>query len=241
MFTTLNETHLHKSLKTLYKEQYGGEFEVETEGFVADILCPSGDAIEIQTGSLGHLEKKIKHFVTNRKNIRIVYPLVISKYIETEHTLTGKKTKRKSPVRGTKYSVFKELTKLLPFLLSRYFYLDIVEVVITETRTDCGELIQSKNKKRRFRKTWNKTGKKLEVIKSTFTLHGKSTWKKLIPKTLPEEFCIKDLLTELKKTDRKISEQEVRLMVWCFLRIGLVTFVKTEKRIKYYSLNNKAL
>lgn len=236
MFTTLNETHLHKALKTLYKEEYGGDFEVETEGFVTDILCPDGTAIEIQTGNLGHLEKKIKHFITHKKNIRIVYPLVISKYIETENETTGKKTKRKSPVRKTQLSIFKELTKLTPYLLSRYFFLDIVEVVITETRTDSGFLMQSKNNQRRFKKTWNKTGKKLEEIKSRFTLHGKKSWKKLIPKNLPKDFCVKDLLKEFKKTDRKNSEQEVRLMVWCYLKMKLIKFIKTEKRIKYYSV-----
>lgn len=236
MFTTLNETQLHKSLKTLYKEQYGGSFEVDVDGFVADILCGDGSIIEIQTGSLGHLEKKIHHFITHKKSVRIVYPLVVAKYIETENLITGKKTRRKSPARGTKYSIFRELTKLTPFLLSRYFYLDVVEVVMTETRTDSGELMQSKNRKRRFRKTWNKTGKKLDEIKDTFTLHGKTSWKKLIPKNLPEEFCIKDLLDELKKTDRRISDPEARLMVWCYLKMDLLLLTKTEKRTKYYSL-----
>jgi hypothetical protein len=52
---TYNESHLHRTLKTLYAERSGGKTEQEIDGKVCDIVAASGEIIEIQTGSLGKL------------------------------------------------------------------------------------------------------------------------------------------------------------------------------------------
>ena len=80
----MNETHLHKTLKTIYAlEIPGSRQEIAVGKYIADIITPDGDIIEIQTGSLSHLAPKIKDFTKNGRNVRIVYPLAVQKYIET--------------------------------------------------------------------------------------------------------------------------------------------------------------
>lgn len=62
MINTLNETSLHKSLKAIYRIQCNGKSEVKIGAYIADILCPDGGIIEIQTGTLGKLLKKQNSF-----------------------------------------------------------------------------------------------------------------------------------------------------------------------------------
>ena len=62
---------------------------------------------------------------------------------------TGKTSRKKSPKKMRLTSVFRELTKLYPFLLSRNFTLIVLETQITEERTVYGTKMQSKNGRRR--------------------------------------------------------------------------------------------
>ena len=239
MINTLNETSLHKSLKALYRIQCNGKSEVKVGAYIADILCPDGGIIEIQTGTLGKLLKKSEFFLSEKRKVKIVYPLATVKYIETKDAMTGKITRRKSPLKKNIYSVFKEITSLVPILLEKNFTLEIIETEITEERIKTEEPVQSKNKRRRFKKDWQKTGKRLEQTRKIFTLHGKSSYKKLLPKKLPDTFTSKDFFELLKKNIPLVKRSDANIMLWVLSKIKIINTVGKKGNAKIYSMRTK--
>jgi hypothetical protein len=237
MINTLNESSLHKTLKELYSlNSPGSKMEVPAGPFIADIVEADGSVIEIQTGNLSSLLKKCMFCIENKRKIKIVYPLAVEKYIETRNLKSGKCSKRKSPAKKNLYSVFREITGLYPILLNRYFTLEILEVSVIEERTDIGELQQSRNGLRRFRKSWNKDGKRINRIGENYLLHGKKSYRKLLPDKTPESFSAKELYNIFISEGKKISLDQVHLLIWVYSKAGLIEFIKKEGRSNIYRL-----
>jgi stalled ribosome alternative rescue factor ArfA len=104
---TKHETSLHRDLKFRYAGQ-GGITEAEVGGFVADGISAEGEFIEVQTGSFGPLKKKVKELALRGK-VRIVYPVIINKYIEVSEKNGKRKYRRKSPRKGNPWDIFDAL------------------------------------------------------------------------------------------------------------------------------------
>ena len=69
---TLNEGHLHASLKERYVEP-GDKVEADVDGYVVDIL--RGDLIiEIQTANFSAIARKMRDLVSKHQ-VRLVYPI----------------------------------------------------------------------------------------------------------------------------------------------------------------------
>lgn len=237
MINTYNESSLHKTLKSFYALQNeGSKTEVQIDSYIVDIQTEDGNIIEIQTGNIGKLKEKCLYFIKNKKNITVVYPLVISKNIETKNSITQKINRRKSPIHKNIYSIFRELTSLYEILLNKYFYLEILDVEITELRESFEEAIQSKNGRRRFKKNWLKTGKRLESLGSQILLHGKSSYKKLIPFKKNDIFTCKELFYALKNQNKYLKIQDIKIMIWVFEKISLIEFVGKRGNSKLYVL-----
>ena len=261
MINTLNETSLHKTLKTLYSVQNEGSRTEEKVGqYICDIVTKEGNVIEIQTGSLGHLLAKVMYLISQKKKVTVVYPLPTTKYIETKkqsaenitpgsaaaRAIAGKAearcgtqtaispSRRKSPAKKTIYSIFRELTALCPVLLNKYFTLEVLEVTLTEERTTTAEPVQSANKMRRFRKNWVKTGKHLDSINETHVFHGKKAYLDLLPKHIPAPFTVKELEESFHTEGIKIDRTSVQLLVWVYTHAGLMEFVGKENRANCY-------
>lgn len=223
VINTLNETHLHKTLKQIYSLQNPeSKQEVPVGSYIADILTKQGNIIEIQTGNLSSLKKKCEFYISEKRKITVVYPLVKEKFITTYDVKNLQLRKRKSPIKKNIFSIFKELTGIYQFLLNPKFTLQVVEVIITEERQDSGTPEQSKNKRRRFKKTWNKEDKKLDQILKTYTFKGKEKYLTLLPKNLDEYFTVKDVYAKTKEIDKTVKENDIRLMLWVFLKIGII-------------------
>lgn len=236
IINTLNETHLHKTVKTIYSlENPGSVTETKVGKYIADILTSEGNVIEIQTGSLGHLLPKVMDFMEEGRKITVVYPLVTVKYIETEK-LDGKIQKRKSPSKKNLYSIFRELTALCPILLDKKFTLEVLEVTMTEQRKETQEAVQSKNRRRRFCKNWIKTGKRLNEVLRKHVFHGKKSYTELLPESLEKEFLFKDFHGSLKQMNPKIKADEAHLMLWCYTKMGLIENIGKEGRFNKYRL-----
>ena len=230
----MNETHLHKTLKTIYAlEIPGSRQEIAVGKYIADIITPDGDIIEIQTGSLSHLAPKIKDFTKNGRNVRIVYPLAVQKYIETASP-DGKTRRRKSPVKKNLYSTFKELTSLCPLLTDRMITLEVIETVITEERKETDEAVQSKNGRRRFRKNWIKTGKRLESAGKKHVFCGKESYKALMPEKTDDTFTFPDFFIGLREIEKNVKEEEARIFLWCLCRMGIVEKGEKKGRLNTY-------
>ena len=95
MINTLNESHLHKTLKDLYAlNNEGAQTEVRIGTSIADIAASNKKIFEIQTGSLGSLKQKCLEYIRQGYTVTVVYPLACTKYIETTD-LHGNKKRRK--------------------------------------------------------------------------------------------------------------------------------------------------
>lgn len=137
MIGTHNESSLHRELKNLYAGQ-GGQTEVDAVGFVADCISPSGEYVEVQTGNFGSLRKKAKE-LTRLNALKIVFPVIINKYIEVSDGEGNRLYRRKSPRRGTPWEVFDELIHAPELPLLKNITLEIVLVDAEERRVSDGK------------------------------------------------------------------------------------------------------
>jgi hypothetical protein len=101
---TLNEGSLHASLKELYAEP-DDEFEVPLGSFVIDIKR-GNHLIEVQTVSFASMGKKLDHLLPDYQ-ILLVHPIAVATYLDRPG-----KNPRKSPKRGSIFSLFEELVSL---------------------------------------------------------------------------------------------------------------------------------
>lgn len=236
MINTLNETHLHKALKDLYCAQNSGRAEAACGPYIADIETPDGGIIEIQTGTLGRLLRKTEFFLGQGRKVTAVYPIAAVKYIETFSKSTGKTTRRKSPCKKSPCSAFRELSSLVPVLLEPNFTLEILETEITEERINGTEPVQSKNGRRRFKKTWIKTGKRLEKTGSKLILHGTQSYRALLPESLPQQFTSKEFFELLSAKDSRTKRKESDIMIWLYVKIGILDISGKKGKFRLYSV-----
>lgn len=237
-FSILNESDLHNTLKILYCEIYDGQMEVEQEGHVYDILTKNGNVVEIQTRNLAKLLPKIKDAIEKGHNVKVVHPVILSTRIELYDSENKLISNRKSPKKGSIYNIVDELSGICEILLNPHFSLEVVEINMIEQRIRTEENVQSKNNRRRFKRNWNKTNKKLEEIINTRRFSSKEDYLKLLPE-LPEVFCAKDLKQALKKDSSLPSTaiQKANYLLWVYSHADIITFVKSEKKSKYYKIN----
>ena len=235
MINTLNESQLHRQLKILYSANSPESIsEAQTGNFIADILEKDGSIIEIQTGSISSLRKKILFCIEKKRKIKVVYPLSVNKTIETKDD--DKIIIRKSPIHKDILSLMREVTGIYDLLLNPYFTLEVLNVSIIEERKRTESPVQTKNKRRRFPKNWIKTGKRLEKIISKETFHGKKSWKNLLPSTLKEEWTIKNLSEELTENGIKSDCEKTRIMVWLYTKMGLIEECGKSGKSKLYRI-----
>lgn len=267
MINTYNESHLHKTLKTLYAEQFNGQTEVELHGHIYDIVAdikPKSKSklktqktdstnittstkntekliIEIQTKNLSKLLAKIMDTLEKGHRVILVYPLVIRKWISLYDKDGKLLSNRKSPKINSIYDLFDELTGLYPILLHKNFRLDVVFINMTETRLKTDDPVQSKNGRRRFKKNWIKSGKELKEIIETKTFKTADDYLSLLPDTLPPEFSAKDLSLALKK-DKTLpasAAKNAHLILWVLVRMELVLETEVRNRKRYFKINPK--
>ncbi len=120
---TLNEGHLHASLKRHYAEP-GDAFEVPLHGFVIDLVRHAGTRherlVEIQTGSFGAMGNKLDRLLEDHRML-LVHPIAVSTILERPG-----KADRRSPKRGSLLSVLDQLVSLPTMLDHPNLELDVV-------------------------------------------------------------------------------------------------------------------
>lgn len=211
----------------MYAKTYGGHTEAGAGKYVCDVITDRGDVIEIQTGNLGKLYPKIKALLETRK-VTLVYPLVVEKTIELTDEEGNRISRRKSPKRPDIYSLFEELTGLYPILLEPGFTLEVLSVSITEHRIRTTEPVQLANKSRRFRKNWYKTGKSLNELKGRRSFSKKEDYLALLPESLSESFCVKDVAAAG-------AGKNARIMLWVLRKMNLITLSEKKGRTHFYT------
>ena len=111
---TLSEKTVHAILKNYYEPDEDRQ-EIPIENYVADIFA-GGEIIEIQTRQFDKLRGKLSAFLPLYP-VTIVYPIPREKWIIWIDQETGELSgKRKSPLKGSPYTVFPELYRIKAFL-----------------------------------------------------------------------------------------------------------------------------
>lgn len=240
IINTYNESNLHNTLKTLYAANYNGKTEINTDGFIYDVITQNNEIIEIQTANLAKLLPKILSTLEKNKKITVVHPIINTKTIITYDESGKQLSKRKSPKKENIYNLFKELTGIYPVLLSENFTLEVIEISMTEERIKYTEPIQSQNNRRRFKKNWKKINKKLNEILLIRKFKTKEDYLNLLPSDLPNYFCAKDLQTAFKKNNTYPSSatKQAHLILWVYSRMEIIEFIEIKNRSRFYKISN---
>ncbi len=222
MINTYNESSLHKTLKTFYSVQENALTEQKIGPYIADLLCPNGEIIEIQTKNVSKLKEKIDFFIKEGHKVKVVHPVTVKKTIETYGTDFRPVSKRKSPKKESVYTMLRELTGLTDCLLKKNFSLVILEIECLETRIKTKEPVQLINKSRRFKKDYIIKDKSLLTIGKASVFRTKKDYLSLLP-PLPEVFSSRELSAALKKTKPAPSAwKSTSLILWLYSRAGII-------------------
>lgn len=227
MFSTLNESSLHKSLKIFYANRYGGKTEAQVEKWICDIVCDE-TIIEIQTKNVSSLHEKVARLLALGKKVTIVHPITTRKTIRTFDQSGEEISAKKSPKRESVYSMLRELTGLCDILLHENFSLVCPLITAEEKRVQSEDLVQSKNGRRRFKKAWLKTDKSLLTLDGEIDFHNASDYIALLPPALPEEFSSAELSRSLEKEGKPYAN----LILWILHKMNIIE--RTEKRDKRF-------
>ncbi len=198
---TLNEGSLHAALKAHYAIP-GDEFEVPLERFVIDIARRWGEPdellIEIQTSSFAAMGNKLDR-VLGEHRVLLVHPIAVRTTLERD----GSKPRR-SPKRGSIYSVFEELVSIPTLLDHPHLELDVVLVEVTKRQIH-------DPKARRGRGGWRTVDRRLETITSTERFATVADLTRLLPPDLPPTFTTADLAA-----DGTMTRDEAQRLAYCF-------------------------
>lgn len=169
--------------------------------FVIDIVRPrpEGDLlIEIQTSSFGAMGKKLDH-VLNEFEMVLVHPIAVTTTLHKE----GSKP-RKSPRKGSLYSIFEELVSVPTLLDHPNFSLEIVLAHVDKFQ-------KADPTMRRRRGGWRTTDRRLVGIEGVERYSSMAELGELIPSDLPERFTTADIAQ-----GAGISRDIAQRMAYCF-------------------------
>lgn len=129
---TLSEKTVHALLKQ-YIEPDEDHQEIPIENYVADIFR-NDEIIEIQTRQFNRMRSKLTTFLPLYP-VTIVYPIPREKQVIWIDVESGELSKpRKSPLKGTPYTVFPELYKIKTFLKDPNLRLRLILMDMEEYR-----------------------------------------------------------------------------------------------------------
>lgn len=187
------EKRLHSVLKRwMYDDFTAHEQKVpQRDGkisrFVADILTPAGEAIEIQTGELYPLARKIAFYMERTDlTVTVVHPLVAKKQISWLDPETGEMAAcNKSPKKETVLSGIAKLKPFAPYLADPRLSVLFAFVELDEYRFLDGYGKAKKLRSHRYELI------PLELVDSV-RLRGRADILRYFPADLPQQFVAKD-------------------------------------------------
>lgn len=190
---TLNEGHLHESLKAIYARQYGAHdgLEVPVGGYVADV-CGSDEVLyEIQTGSFSPLKKKLAALVESHRVV-LVYPIAATLTIVKIDHGGDELSRRRSPKRGRVSDVLEELVYIPGLLDHPNFELEVALVDVDERRLFDPARVRRRN-------GWRVVGRQLTGVVELRRFRSLDDVLDLVTCPLPSEFTTADLAAGLDR------------------------------------------
>lgn len=175
---TLNESPLHAAVKA-FVARPGDRFEVDIDGFVADIVRGE-EIIEVQTARFGAMARKLDRLLDSR-NITVVHPIAVRTWI-----LRPDRPRRRSPSRRSEFNVFEELVSIPTLLDHPRLSLRILLIEELQHRVHDPKL-------RRRRGGWRVVDRELLSVIDDRLLTSNRDLAELLPAGLPDPFTTADL------------------------------------------------
>jgi hypothetical protein len=128
------ETSLHRALKERFAAGGSERPEVVIKGYRVDAIDKDGCLVEVQSGALGPLRRKLWRLLPEHR-IRIIKPLVWKRRVVRKSRRDGPDLKaRFSPKRGALLDVFDDLLGVVCVFPHANLDIEILEVTIEEVR-----------------------------------------------------------------------------------------------------------
>ena len=180
---TLGEKTVHAVLKNYYAPDERMH-EIPIKGSVADIF--TGDEImEIQTANFNKLREKLDKFLPVCP-VTIIYPIPREKWLIWIDEESGEMSaRRKSPLKGSVYTAFKELIRIRSYLTEENLRLKLVLLDMEEYKLLNGWSRDKKKGASRFDRI------PLGIVEEV-ELNCVQDYLQLIPYELEEPFTVKD-------------------------------------------------
>lgn len=180
---TLSEKSVHAILKNYYEPEEDHQ-EIPIENFVADIYH-DGEIIEIQTRQFNKMRDKLSCFLPLYP-VTIVYPVPREKYLIWIDEESGEcSAPRKSPAKGSRYTVFPELYKIKNFLKDPNLRLRLVLMDMEEYRLLNGWSRDKKKGSTRYDRIPTELIEEVEI-------NRREDYMQFVPYELEGEFTVKD-------------------------------------------------
>jgi hypothetical protein len=220
---TRRESGLHRALKFRYSGQNGHTEQVFGE-YVCDCVTETGEIIEIQTGSFGPLKAKVKKLAAQGP-VRIVHPVIITKYIETYDVKGILLRKRRSPRRGSPWDIFNNLLYAPEIPLIKGLRVELALIDVLERRVEDG------------RGSWRRggtsiTGKELLGWHDTITFAKPRDYRRFVPMVRNRDFTVRSLSEKAG-----ITEGLARKTLYVLGKISIVE--RTGKDGRFYTYRVK--
>ena len=216
------ETSLHRELKFLFCG-YEGQTEVEIGGYVADGINEQGEIVEVQIGNLGPLKNKVKEFAANNK-VRVIHPVIITKYIEVYDCKGNKLYRRKSPRRGCPWDIFNALIYAPDLPLVPNLTITLAMVDIVEKRLDDGK------------GSWRRKGlsikdRNLMELREKICLKSLKDYLQFLPFKKRESFT-----SSLLAQRASLNNDLARKTIYVLFRVGLIKRIGKDKKAWIYKI-----
>ena len=202
----LKESSLHRHLK--YRYCGSGKTEISVGDYVCDGQSDTGELIEVQIGNFGPFREKIA-MLSKKGKIRIIYPIIVHRYIELYDAKGNLIRKRKSSKKGSAWDLFNDLIHAPEIALNPKSKLELVFLDIVERRKDDGK------------GSWRRKGVTIED-RIPIAWHESIIFKKLSDYCLfipikEAFFTVKDL-----ETKARIPRALARKCIYVLNRIGVI-------------------
>jgi hypothetical protein len=219
---TKHETSLQRDLKFSYTGQ-GGQTEADVAGYVADGINAAGEYIEIQTADFGSFKRKAKKLASQGK-IRVVYPIILTKYIEVYDENGKRLYRRKSPRRGSIWDIFNELVYAPELPFTPNLAIELVFVDAAEKRIRDGK------------GSWRRRGvsirdRQLLAVHDRFRLKRRADYARFVPFQKNEKFT-----SALLGNKAGINIALARKALYVLTKIGIVEKIGKQRNTIVYRI-----
>jgi hypothetical protein len=190
---TLAEKSLHAALKTFYARP-GDRFEVEVAGYVIDIVRSQADGLlllEIQSRNFSAIRRKLAALLEAGHVVRLIHPIAVEKWIVRQQVSGRQVARRRSPKRGHRLEVFKELVRIPHLLPHSNFSL---QVALTRQE----EIWLNDGQGSWRRKGWSIADHRLLDVEGTFCLSSRADFLAALAPQMERPFTNRGLAEAMK-------------------------------------------